>query len=81
MTFASIQSTAAKLGTRRATLGARIDDILDNARINADDTVYVEKAAPVADWDRIALASLQSLLSYCGDSKAVAWFRRNGVEF
>lgn len=78
MTFEQIKSkAAAKFGydVLGETLGSRVDYLLDSARINADDTVYLEKAAPVNEWERIALDSLRFLLSDSKDTKAQAWFR------
>jgi hypothetical protein len=33
----------------------------------------------VEDYDRIALASLECLLSDCSDNAIVKWFAKNGV--
>lgn len=64
------------------TLADKLDDVLDRARINADDTVYVEKAQSVAQWNKIAYASIQDILSRSDtDEQAVRWFEKNGVSF
>ena len=64
------------------TLATRLDDVLDRARINADDTVYVEKAAVAAEWDRIALDTVSDILSQSGtDGDIVEWFLAQGVRF
>ncbi len=57
----------------------RVDALVDSARANADDTIYVEKARPVEDYDAIGLASLQDLLSCSDDAEAAAWFVAQGV--
>lgn len=69
-----------------------VDDILDRARINADDTVFAEKSVPEDQYDAIALASVEGIL--CGrDSDLVTsysksrpaavrkWFERRGVRY
>ena len=81
VTFEEIRKKAGKLEVRGDNLGGRIDHLLDSARINADDTVHIEKAEPAAEWERIALDSLGSLLSHSQDAKAQAWFRRAGFSW
>jgi hypothetical protein len=56
-------------------------DVIESGRVNADCTIYIEKAAPVSDWDRLALASLCDALSCCANPRAVAWFTKLGVKF
>lgn len=79
MTFEAIRKAAEPLGTMRGTLGDAVDDILDKARINADDTVFVEKSSE--DWDAMAMASLEGILSVSTDPAACDWFRNAGVRW
>lgn len=81
MTFDEIKAKAAKLGTV-SKLGMEVDHILDSARVNADDTCYVEKSAPVAEWSQIAVGTLRDILSYREtDKRAAAWFKRVGFQW
>jgi hypothetical protein len=81
MTFEEIKAKAAKLGTATK-LGGEVDYILDSARVNADDTCYVEKSAPAADYDRIAVDTLRDILSASETNKtAAAWFKRVGFQW
>lgn len=81
-TFAALQAKVAAVGPcRSGGLVDRLDDVLDRARINADDTCYVEKAQPTDQWDAIALATVSDILSATPDKNVCAWFARNGVEW
>jgi len=40
-----------------------LEDILESARVNANDTVFVEKAAPPEEWGRIFRGTIESQLS------------------
>lgn len=64
-------------------LADRVSAVLDSARVNADDTVYLEKAAPEADYNVIAIESIRSLLSdreYSNDKRLVTWFAQRGIQ-
>lgn len=78
MTFQELRTAADKMDCLHG-IGSRVDNILDQARINADDTVYAEKARPSSEYDRIAADTVAELLSYSSDAEAQAWFR--GVGF
>jgi hypothetical protein len=81
MTFDEIKAKAAKLGTG-SKLGMEVDYILDCARVNADDTCYVEKEAPASDYNRIAVETLRDTLSSREtDKAAAAWFKRVGFQW
>ena len=41
----------------------RLDEIIDSARINADDTVDIERAAKPNEWDAIFKGTVESILS------------------
>lgn len=57
-----------------------IDSLIGSGQANANSTVYDEKAAPEADWERIAIGSIESLLSEGGfNHHVVGWFARRGV--
>lgn len=84
VTFRALQDKVYKKMTSGALLGSvidRVDGLLDRARINADDTVYLEKACPAEEWERIAMGTLQDILSYSEDGQAKYWFKRQGVSF
>lgn len=57
-----------------------VSAILDSARVNADDTVYVERVAG-ADWETIAMATISDVLSYCSDAAVCDWFASRGVRW
>ena len=80
MTFDEIKAKARKLDMRNPNgLGQRVDDALDSARVNADDTCYVEKEADPSRYDEIALGTLSSILAYSNDKAMIRWFERQGV--
>ena len=58
----------------------RLDMVLDSARVNADDTVFVERACDVTGWHDIALGSIETVLAYSTDKKVLAWFAKRGVK-
>jgi hypothetical protein len=62
-------------------LADRVKLMIDNAELNANDTIYVDKAAPEQQFDTIALATLESNLCYCGDFDVCEWFAQNDVRF
>lgn len=76
--YDNLQSQIDALGYGNA-LGRRLDNILDEARANADETVYVEKTT--SEWHTVLIASLESLLCYCDDKELSAWFASRGVTF
>lgn len=78
-TFAALQNTVAKMEIERGNLADRLDDVLDRARGNADDTVYLEKTVPVTEYDAIGLATVGEILSYSTDQEVCAWFAAQGV--
>ena len=53
-----------------------VDNILDNSRINADDTVHVERAAKPHEWDSIFRGTAQMMLDTDRDvpSRVKEWF-------
>jgi hypothetical protein len=74
----------AKLNAQADAEGLAFDsDILytiDAARVNADDTVYLEKAAPESDWDGIFEGSLMGLLSDRDvNPDTLRWFAAQGI--
>jgi hypothetical protein len=72
-TFAQLEALA-----RKAPYA--VQAVLSDAAANATDTVFVEKAAPEAEWDALALASIVFTAAYTEDRKVQAWFKRHGVE-
>jgi hypothetical protein len=77
--YETLRKSVDALGVVHGTLSDRLDDMLDNARINADDTVYHERAA--TDWNAIATASLESICADTHDHEAAAWFAAHGLRF
>jgi hypothetical protein len=76
MTFKKLRDQA------YATKSEEINEIAGNAEVNANDTVYTEKTAPVAQWDAIAMGTIADQLSSGRYStKTVLWFTKRGVIF
>lgn len=74
------QLNAASRTIRSAGLQNEVDNLIDSGRINADDTVYAEKAAPESDWECVFVGTIASLLSSGEYSKAcLRWFAKRGV--
>lgn len=81
-TFAQIAEMARALPLGRPEdLADRVKLMIDNAELNAHDTIYVDKAAPEQEFDAIALATLESNLCYCGDFDVCEWFAENDLPF
>jgi hypothetical protein len=59
-------------------LGSRIDNVLDQACINADDTM---KEGTHQTWDAIAIATIESILAYSNDTEVQNWFKNNGISY
>lgn len=58
-----------------------VDEIIDSARINANDTVRDEKLS-LNDWDSMFTATLASILSEGGrNHHVVAFFTKRGITF
>lgn len=81
ITFHQLEKRAAKI--RAVELWRGVDNILDVARSNADDTIYVDREAKPYQWNEIAVASIGSLLSEKNyTTEAVRrWFRKVGLEW
>lgn len=63
-------------------LHTEVSDALDSARVNANDTIYIEKAQPETEWESLFTGSLVSSLSFSTPSPAaVEWFAKHGVTF
>jgi hypothetical protein len=64
------------------TKSVEINEIAGNAEVNANDTVYTEKAVPVEQWDAVAMSTVAEQLA-CGSYSpaTVLWFTRRGVRF
>jgi len=59
----------------------RVLHILDDAADNAAQTIYTEKSAPVTEWNRIFIGSIELLLS-CGGENSTAvinWFKNRNI--
>lgn len=65
---------------RSRNLRVDVQGLVDSGRVNADDTVYAEKAAPEAEWQALFIGSIRGLLSDGTHSRhCVAWFARHGI--
>lgn len=95
VSFEVIKGKAAQLvdGKGRLTdLGHGVDNVLDRARINAEQTVYVEKSAPESDFGQIAMSTIELCLA-CDEEELRgeywnaspdeirAWFKAQGVRY
>lgn len=71
-------------GLIEAANASGIEDVMhfvDSARCNAEDTVWIEKAAKATEWGALAFASLRTLLDCEPVSQAAAdWFNAHGIE-
>ena len=57
-----------------------VNDLIESGHLNADETIYVEKAATPGEWADLFVGSLQCLLTGGEATPAVvAWFKKNGV--
>jgi hypothetical protein len=63
------------------TLRIEVRNLLCGGAENADDTIFVEKAAPLEDWDWIFAGSIASTLCCNQVSKQAAqWLARRGIK-
>jgi hypothetical protein len=79
--WSEIVKMASTLEISRGSLGDRIDEMVDSARVNADDTVYLEKAAAESDYDMVAISTLELILSDSNDEEAKTWFKSIGFNW
>ena len=80
ITFEQLQEKAAMM-IKHGKLADRVDNVLDLARINADDTIYVENVRPVIEYDQTALNTLAMILSHSRDEQVQGWFRLVGFSW
>lgn len=81
-TFAQIETLAMHLKSCNGDdRNHRIQMVVSSAQENAHTTCYEEKAAPVSDYEAVALATLECNLSYCDDMEVCAWFAENDVKW
>jgi hypothetical protein len=79
-TFAQIETLAQALPFGRPDdLNDRIKCMVDNARLNAHETINLDKAATEDQFDALALGTLESNLCYCEDMLVCKWFAENDV--
>lgn len=73
---------AAPKRVTRFDIADQIDEVLDSARINANDTIYIEKAAPESEWNLIFKGTIESILAFGDYSAEVkAWFAAQGIRY
>jgi len=67
----------------RTKIAMAADNLIDSARVNANDTWVEQKRTDFHsdDWQDMYRASLRSLLSDERDHKVRAWFYRRGFYF
>ena len=72
-----------EIGRGRGSLGDRLDDVLDRARINTEHSVaFALQAVPAEEYGRIALDSIACILSERDtDRDVIAWFTSRGVRY
>jgi hypothetical protein len=81
-TFAYIANIANALPRRRhEDLADRVQYMIVCAWENAHDTIHVDKAATEADFDDLAMASLESNLCFCEDYEVCNWFAENDIAY
>jgi hypothetical protein len=78
--FQHLENEIQKIGIYTP-LGYALNAVHDSARVNADDTIYVEKSAPQEDWGKIAISSLENLLSFCSDKAVCDWYEAHGIRW
>jgi len=54
-----------------------VDQELDAARVNADDTVFVERVSE--DWAAMFKGTLMDALAFCKDQRVIDWFAKHGI--
>jgi hypothetical protein len=59
-----------------------VENLLDSGRVNADDTVYAEKAVPESEWFDMVKGSVTGLMA-CDEPtpEVVAWFAAHGITY
>ena len=81
-TFTQIATVANALPFERVEdLADRVKYMVFCAELNAYETIPVDKAASEADFEALALASLESNLCFCEDYEVCKWFADNDVAF
>jgi hypothetical protein len=67
---------------RNDAMRVSVEHILDQAWGNAEQTIFVEKARTVAEWDDMFVGTIQTILAF-GKYKArtVAWFAKRGITY
>ena len=78
--YTDLSKAAAKI--RSAQLRDAVEAVIDNGWVNANDTVFTEKARAVADWDYLFVSTIQFTLSNMDRNRHVdAWFAKNSITF
>jgi len=80
-TFHALRHEVDQMEILESNLVARLDYILETARIDADETCHIEKGAPVENYDRVALDSVAEILRHSDDAEAREWFAAHGVKW
>lgn len=56
-----------------------VENLIESGRINADDTIFVDKAAKVGEWESLFVGSIESLLCDDANVSARRWFSTRGI--
>lgn len=73
-----LSADAARLKTKA--LRDTAENLIESGRVNADETVHVEKAATEEQWDTIFEGSIGSLLSTGEYGRpALNWFNKRSI--
>jgi len=77
--YNAFNSAASKIKSRDNRLA--VDEIIDSARINANDTIRDERL-PLSDWDHMFTATIGSILSEGRHNRhVVAFFTSRGISY
>ena len=76
--YKALNEAAEKI--RSKALRIAVLDVVETARVNADDTVRDGDATP-DDRGWLFLGSIQTKLSFCDNARVRAWFAARGVTF
>jgi len=76
VTFDALLKAASKLPSDH-----EVVKVLMSAEVNANDTIYVEKAATKDEWERIALGSIGCLFDSHTKPATLRWFKKRGYRW
>lgn len=78
-TFHQLQRETSRL--KPTSFNRQVQAIIDDARVNADDTIYLEKAQPESAYNDIAIDTIRFILSSIEDKRIINYFaKQHGIE-